>query len=359
MRIREFIKRWRPSGGAAGPRPPYSALLKRVRVAHRLNEADWLTLVLESAEATADWERDQWLELDFHDRVAFYLAATGDRTGTELVGESRSVNGRTIQIDRASQKIEVGPDLGVPDWLLSAQPQDFVARATIEVAGSSPVVIAGTSFISGLPFDAAADSISLRVKDGLASTEVPVTMRPDPAAAADSGERWADQTQASWWARANIDRSGEVGLEITVVSADISRTVEFTLPARRERPPAVSVTRDDDGLVLEGELGRVEVANATECWADGEVPLALPTKVAKFASSTVIATGRYAVSAADDFNLDLANPDQLTLDLASRELNLGEVHVALRVAGQYSDMMYATNVHSSCKNWLFHMDRYL
>ncbi|HPU12897.1 MAG TPA: CDP-glycerol glycerophosphotransferase family protein [Aeromicrobium sp.] len=328
MRVRDFVKRWRrrvdPAALAATP----TGLIKRARQVHRLDAEGWTALVADATRATAGWGRNQWLELAALDRVVLHLAANGDRLGAERVAENRTVHGTTFGIDRDLRRIDLGLELDLPDWLLAAQPQDFVARTLIEAAGVSPVVVAGTSFISGVSFAADVDQVSVWLVGPAGESEVPVTMRPDPAADAETGERWADQTQASWWTRLDLDRSTEVKLKIVVTFGEISRTVEVKIPARPQTGFEVSVTPGEDGLVLAGSVGQVAVATSTQAWAEGELPLRLGARVAQFGAETVVPTGRYGVLA--EPGLDLADPTQLIRPLAERAIELDGVLVTLR-----------------------------
>jgi len=330
--VRDRMKRWRePADGpdgdeAQGPTP--AKLAKRVRVAHRLNDAQWQQLVTEVSAVTANWTRDQWWSLGVRDRVALSRAAEGAREDVELLAETRTVYGPTFKIDRDLRRIDLGLEVEVPGWLMVAQPDDFVARLMLEVAGSSPCIVAGTSFISGIPFRDGADSVKLEAVTATDRIEVPVTMRPDEVADAESGERWVDETAASWWASIDLDRSEEFTLVVTIDSAEITRVVETVIPARDPAAVGVSASAFGDGIELSAGFGALQVASSTADWANGWPPVKLPPKISRFGDSLTLPTGRYVVSG--ETPVELGDPDQLKLTLQERAIEMDGTLATLR-----------------------------
>ena len=187
--VRRMMQRLRRHGDGDGPSP--HALAKKVRTAFRRDEDGWQQLVTQVRTGAERWSRADWWDLPVRDRVALYCASVGDRDAVDRLAESRTVFGPSFRVDRDTHRIDLGEAVDAPGWLFAAQEHDLVARLSIEVAGSAPVYVAGTSFISGLAFDPETDRVRVE-----AETDEPVavelTMRPDEAADAESGERWAD-----------------------------------------------------------------------------------------------------------------------------------------------------------------------
>lgn len=322
MDLRRLLQRWRGQAPASSANP--APLAKRVRTAFRLDAAGWNQLSAEVRSAVTFWSDETWLSLPARDRAALHLAAAGDRASVEALAESRTVHGPSFLIDRATHRIDLGLDLDLPEWLMEAQEQDLVARLTVEAAGASPMVVSGTSFISGLTFDPSLDSV--RVEAG--SSTVEVLMRPDAVADAESGERWADQTAASWWARVDVDRTEPTELTVTVRSAGVVRQVSVTVPAYEGEIRGVAATGRGATLELTSDAPSLSVGSSTEGWAAGPSPLALDSHQERFGVAAAVPTGRYAVTA--ESGLDLASPESLALPLADRAISLGDVLVTLR-----------------------------
>ncbi|MFO6452645.1 MULTISPECIES: CDP-glycerol glycerophosphotransferase family protein [unclassified Aeromicrobium] len=317
--VRRIVQRLRRHGDA--PSPP--ALAKRVRTAFRLDGPQWQALVAEVESGAATWNRADWLDLPVRDRVALYAAAHGDRKTVEWLAESRTVHGPSFLVHRDTHRIDLGEGVEVPGWLLAAQEHDLALRVTVEAAGSSPVYVAGTSFISGLAFDPDVDTV--RVTAG--TVEVPVTQRADPVADAESGERWADQTGASWCATIDRDRSEPLTLTVTVTSDDVVRTAEVVVPALDGAQP-LAVVPTASGVRLAAGDHELTVAGVSEAWGGGPSPLHLDARVDRFGAAATIPAGRFAVTA--DVPLDLADPASLALPLAERAIDLVDLLVTPR-----------------------------
>src|SRR5690606_21631704 len=142
-----------------------------------------------------------------------------------------------------------------PEWLFAAQDHDLTLRLKIEVAGSAPVIVAGTSFISGISFDPEIDSVHLAVVTKQGRSDVGVTMRADAAADAESGERWADQTHASWWARLDVDRAESFALVVTLTSGGVERTSEIIVPAQSLPIGVAARATGGSGVELTADVG--------------------------------------------------------------------------------------------------------
>lgn len=323
--VRRMMQRLRRHGDGDGPSP--HALAKRVRTAFRLDEAGWQRLVAEVSHGARGWSRADWWDLPVRDRVALYCASAGDRDAVERLAESRTVHGPSFLVTRDTHRIELGEDVDVPGWLLAAQDHDLVARVSIEVAGASPVHVAGTSFVSGLTFDPETDRVTVEART-TERLDVELTMRPDPAADAESGERWADQTHASWWARIDADRSEPIGLTVTIESDGVVRTTEHTIPPVDGAVVRVGARPTDLGIELDADGVDVAVASLTEEWAAGPDPLALDARTDRFGTVATIPAGRYAVTS--DVPLDLADPEVLALPLAERATDFVDLLVTLR-----------------------------
>lgn len=317
--VRRIVQRLRRHGDA--PSPP--ALAKRVRTAFRLDAPQWQALVAEVESGAATWTKADWLDLPVRDRVALHAAAHGDRDTVERLAESRTVHGPSFLVHRDTHRIDLGEGVEVPGWLLAAQEHDLALRVTVEAAGSSPVYVAGTSFISGLAFDPDADTVRVTV----GAVEVPVTQRADPVADAESGERWADQTAASWWATIDLDRSEPLTLTVTVTSDDVVRTAEVVVPALVGAEP-FSVVPTASGVRLAAGDHELTVAGVSEAWAGGPSPLHLDARVDRFGAAATIPAGRFAVTA--DVPLDFADPAALALPLAERAIDLVDLLVTPR-----------------------------
>lgn len=331
--VDKVLRRWRPPADHRLDSTRAAArLAKRVRLAHRLDEAGWTVLVAEIGEALGSWQPADWLGLTVHDRTALYAAAQGEREDVERIAESCVVNGPTYLVDRGDRRIHLGVPLRVtvPDWLLVAQEHDLVARLQLEVAGSNPCVVSGLAFVSGVPFDAEQDRVEVVAIAGDHRVEAALTMRPDPALDAESGERWADHTEAAWWGTVDIARDEPFVLVVTVTSAGIERTVEVAVPARD--PLAVEVgARALSATALEiYATGQAQVAveSSTETWGSGTAPLVLDSLRERFGRDGVLPTGRYALTA--DRGVDLVDPLALALPRAEREVDLTAVLVSLR-----------------------------
>ena len=304
-----------------------ASFVKRVRTAFRADDDAWRALVEEIVAASRDWSREDWCSLPVRDRVALHCAGRGDREAVEGLAEERTVHGPTFLVDRMTRTISLGVDVDAPDWLLEVHDPDLVPRVSIEVAGSAPVVIAGTAFISGVEFDPVNDTVELVARQGSVSIGSGVTMRPDPVADALSGERWADQTHASWWTRLDLDRREPIELTVTVHSGGVDRSVEITVPPRGDAD-TVAVAAGDTAVELTSSAPRLEVASTTEDWGRGAPPLRLDAWTDRFGAPTPLPSGRYAVIG--DRPVDLADPDLLTLPLAEREHDLRDLLVSLR-----------------------------
>ncbi|SKB07946.1 CDP-glycerol glycerophosphotransferase family protein [Aeromicrobium choanae] len=321
--VRRIVQRLRGHGDA--PSPP--ALAKRVRTAFRLDDQQWRSLVGEVAAGARAWTHAEWLDLPVRDRVALYAASGGDRATVERLAESRTVHGPSFLVDRGTLRIDLGDPVAVPDWLLAAQEHDLVARLSIEVAGSEPVYVAGTSFVSGLAFDPETDTVRVEAATNRGAIETTVTMRPDPVADAESGERWADQTGASWWATIDADRSEPITLTVTIESGGVVRTVEAVVPALAAAAP-LHARATPAGVELDADGLDVHVTALSEAWGAGPSPLALDARVDRFGVAATIPAGRFAVTA--DQPLDLADPSVLTLPMAERAIDLVDLLVTPR-----------------------------
>jgi len=312
--------------GSDGPSP--HALAKRVRTAFRLDDDGWQRLVAEVRAGAESWSRADWWDLPVRDRVALYCASVGDRDTVHRLAESRTVHGPSFLVARNTHRIDLGEEAEAPGWLFAAQEHDLVARVSVEVAGASPVYVAGTSFVSGLAFDPEADRVTVTAR-AAGPVDVDLTMRPDAAADAESGERWADQTHASWWARLDADRSEPIDLTVTVESDGVVRTTELTIPPLDETVVPVHARETEAGIELSADdVEHVRVASLTEDWGHGHAPLTLDARCDRFGTITTIPSGRYSVTA--DVPLDLADPGALTRPLAERSIDLVDLLVTVR-----------------------------
>lgn len=324
--VRRVVQRLRrPSAGDA---PSPRALAKRVRTAFRLDGRGWDRLVADVTEAARSWGRGDWLDLPVRDRVALYCASVGDRDAVERLAEYRTVHGPSFLVARDTHRIDLGVPVDVPDWLLAAQEHDLAVRVTVEVAGSEPVHVAGTSFVSGLTFDPETDRVDVRAEQDGRPVDVAVTMRPDAAADAETGERWADQTEASWWATLDTDRSAPITLTVRVESDGVMREHEIAVPALDALVAPVAVSPTESGVELVAHGIDVHVASLTEDWATGPAPLALDARTERFGTIATIPSGRYAVTST--VPLDLAEPGLLRLPLAERAIDLVDLLVTVR-----------------------------
>lgn len=321
--VRRIVQRLRRHGDA--PSPP--ALAKRVRTAFRLDAQQWRALVAEVESGAATWNRADWLDLPVRDRAALYAAAHGDRETVDRLAESRTVHGPSFLVHRGTHRIDLGEGIEVPGWLLAAQEHDLALRVTVEAAGSSPVYVAGTSFISGLAFDPDADTVTVTATTSDGTVEADVTMRPDPVADAESGERWADQTGASWWTAIGLDRSQPITLTVTVTSDQVVRTAEVVVPALDGAVP-LAVVPTASGVRLAAGDHELTVAAVSEAWGGGPSPLHLDARVDRFGAAATIPAGRFAVTA--DVPLDLADPAALALPLTERAIDLVDLLVTAR-----------------------------
>ncbi len=323
--VRRILQRlsWR-----AADSPSPASFVKRVRTAFRLDDEGWRALVAELGDAAEHWSRTDWLALPVRDRVGLHRALAGNRHDVEQLAESRTVHGPSFLVDRGTRRIDLGVDIEAPEWLLAAQDHDLSPRTSLEVAGTSPVVVAGTSFISGLSFDPGVDTVRVAAVTTRRTIDAEVTMRPDAAADAESGERWADQTAASWWTRLDIDRFVPFTLVVTIHSGGVDRRTEITVPALVNPVPAAIRATGGSGAVVSAEVDELRVTSATEEWGRGASPLALDARTERFGVPASVPTGRYAVTATRD--LDLADPEALTRPLADRAIDLGDLLVTLR-----------------------------
>lgn len=324
--VRRMMQRLRRHGDGDAPSPP--AVAKRVRTAFRLDEDGWQQLVADASAGAETWDRSDWWELPVRDRVALYCTAFGDWDAVERLAESRTVHGPSFLVSRDTHRIDLGEPVEAPGWLFAAQEHDLVARVSIEVAGSSPVYVAGTSFISGLAFDPEADSVRVVAVTSGGAVVPEVTMRPDSAADAESGERWADQTHASWWTRLDVDRSEPITLTVTIESDGVVRHGEIVVPALDASAATVAMRPTDAGVELVAEGIEVRVASLTEEWCGGPVPLTLDARTDRFGTVATIPAARYAVTST--VPLDLADPAVLALPLAERAADLVDLLVTLR-----------------------------
>uniref|UniRef100_UPI0028ABB266 CDP-glycerol glycerophosphotransferase family protein n=1 Tax=Aeromicrobium sp. TaxID=1871063 RepID=UPI0028ABB266 len=324
--VRRMMQRLRRHGDGDAPSP--HALAKRVRTAFRLDDDGWRQLVAEASAGAAGWDHGDWWDLPVRDRVALHAAAVDDRETVDRLAESRTVHGPSFLVARGTHRIDLGEPVDAPDWLFEAQEHDLVARVVIEVAGSSPVYVAGTSFVSGLAFDPEFDTVRLVAVTANGALVPEVTMRPDPAADTESGERWADQTHASWWARIDADRREPITLTVTVESDGVVRTSEITVPALDESTATVAVRPTEAGVELLAEGIDVRVASFTEEWSGGPAPLVLDALAHRFGTIATIPAARYAVTSG--VPLDLADPEVLTRPLAERAIDLVDLLVTLR-----------------------------
>jgi len=324
--VRRIVQVFRRPDDGNAPSP--NALAKRVRTAFRLEPVGWEQLVTDVSAAARSWSRNDWWDLPVRDRVAVHRAAAGDRAAVIRLAESRTVHGPSFLVDRETHRIDLGEQVDVPGWLLAAQEHDLVLRVMLEVAGSAPVHVSGTSFISGLAFDPETDRVELRAERDGHALDVDLTMRPDPAAEAETGERWADQTEASWWATIDADRSAPISLTVTVESDRVVRRHEVVVPALDPAVATVSVRPTDAGVELLADGIDVRVASLTEDWAAGATPLALDAATDRFGTLATIPAARYAVTA--DVPLDLAEPELLRLPLAERAIDLVDLLVTVR-----------------------------
>ncbi|MCD9155156.1 CDP-glycerol glycerophosphotransferase family protein [Aeromicrobium duanguangcaii] len=303
-------------------------MAKRVRTAFRLDEPGWRALVDEVAAAAHGWSREDWLNLPVRDRVALYSASIDHRDVVDLLAESRTVHGPSFLVERGTHRIRLGEPVDAPDWMFVAQEHDLVARVAVEVAGSSPVYVAGTSFISGITFDPTADSVSVEATTSRGTVVPEVTMRPDAVADAESGERWADQTEASWWVRLELDRSEPITLAITVTVDGVVRRTEITIPVLHDRVRPVGVLATDAGVRLTADGLDLRVAAPTQEWGSGTSPLSLDAVAERFGAVATIPSGRYAVTA--DVPLDLEDPEALCRSLADRAIDFVDLLVTAR-----------------------------
>lgn len=324
--VRKLLQRWPWRATAAAPSP--KPFVKRVRTAFRLDDQGWQTLVAELSTAAGPWSRSDWLALPVRDRVALHCAAAGKRREVDELNESRTVYGPSFLVDRESGRIDLGLVPDVPGWLFEAQDHDLNLRVSLEVAGTNPVVVAGTSFISGLSFDPTVDVVRVEAITTRRTIVADLTMRPDAAADAESGERWADQTAASWWTRLDIDRFVPFTVVVTIQSGGIERRTEVTVPALTQPADVAIRATGGSAVVLAAEVETLRVASATEEWGSGTCPLALDARSERFGLPASIPTGRYSLTGPRD--LDLADADVLTRPLADRAIDLGEVLVTLR-----------------------------
>ncbi|GAA3542149.1 hypothetical protein AFL01nite_09330 [Aeromicrobium flavum] len=324
--VRKALLRWRRLAGGDSPSPV--ALAKRARTAFRLDDAGWRRLVGEAADGAAVWSRDEWLSLPVRDRVALHAASVDDRDAVELLAESRTVHGPSFLVDRGSRHIDLGERIDAPDWLLVAQEHDLVARLTIEAAGSSPVYVAGTSFVSGITFDPAADSVRIEATTSRGTVEPEVSMRPDPVADAESGERWADQTDASWWTRLDLDRTEPITLAVTITVDGLVRRSEITIPPLDDGVCTVAIDATEAGVRVTADGVDLRVAALTQGWSTGRSPLDLEAACERFGAVATVPIGRYSVTS--DVTLDLADPEVLRLPMAERAIDLVDLLVTPR-----------------------------
>jgi CDP-glycerol glycerophosphotransferase (TagB/SpsB family) len=324
--VRKALLRWRRHAGGDSPSPV--ALAKRARTAFRLDDAGWRRLVDEAAAGSVLWSREEWLSLPVRDRVALHSASIDYRDAVEILAESRTVHGPSFLVDRSTHRVDLGEPIDAPDWLFLAQEHDLVARVSIEVAGASPVHVAGTSFISGIAFDPAHDTVEVEATTSRGAVAAEVTMRPDPVADAESGERWADQTHASWWTCLDLDRSEPITLAVTVSSAGVVRRTEFVVPPLDASVLIVEVQPTESGVRLVADGVDLRVAALNQDWGSGSSPLALDASTERFGAVATIPAGLYAVTS--EVPLDLADPAALRLPMDERAIDFLDLLVTPR-----------------------------